>query len=101
MQGGSMDASQWPLWLIFVVIAVYTVLVYQANRLQEHRGEEGNRSAATVARSGNRDETVLKCPGCGAENEVGYRYCRSCVAELPVTVDFERPAEAPMGRVLR
>lgn len=23
------------------------------------------------------------CPACGAENEVGYRYCRECVETLP------------------
>ena len=27
--------------------------------------------------------TVVACPDCGTENERGYRYCRSCVAELP------------------
>lgn len=26
---------------------------------------------------------LVTCPDCGAENERGYRYCRSCVTELP------------------
>lgn len=29
------------------------------------------------------DGDHVVCPACGAENEVGYRYCRKCVETLP------------------
>lgn len=33
--------------------------------------------------SSTADGATVACPDCGTENDQGYRYCRSCVAELP------------------
>ena len=46
------------------------------------------------------DEMTVECRECGAENELGYRYCRECVAELPGAVGFERSATDSPGRLL-
>ena len=49
----------------------------------------------------DRPVDVVECPDCGADNELGYRYCRSCVAELPTAMAFERDADGPLGRLSR
>lgn len=31
----------------------------------------------------DRDAGIVECPHCGAENELGYTYCHSCIDKLP------------------
>lgn len=47
------------------------------------------------------DAGVVLCHECGTENELGYRFCRSCVAELPGAVAVGRSGATPFGRVSR
>lgn len=44
------------------------------------------------------DTETVACPDCGTENEPGYRFCRSCVGELPGAVAPKRRASVPNTR---
>lgn len=54
---------------------------------------------AAVADSVDPVDGIVRCPDCGAENDLGYRYCRACVAELPGAARVARSASSPLGRV--
>ncbi|MEF8774403.1 MAG: hypothetical protein V5A23_06250 [Halobacteriales archaeon] len=45
------------------------------------RGVETGGEADVRSRIDANAEAV-SCPGCGTENELGYRYCRACVGQL-------------------
>ncbi|MFB6303454.1 MAG: zinc ribbon domain-containing protein [Haloferacaceae archaeon] len=47
------------------------------------------------------DAGVVRCPDCGTANDLGYRFCRACVAELPGAVRAGRPASTTLGRASR
>ncbi len=63
------------------------------------RGEGPFDSAKPVS---DRHETpgdgALRCPDCGAENDVEYRFCRQCVAELPGQYHTGETPVPPLGR---
>lgn len=41
------------------------------------------------------DDDTVECPACGKTNELGYRFCRNCVNELPVAASFENGPPSP------
>lgn len=43
---------------------------------QEQAGDAPKPPGPAVSRT-------VRCPACGTENRAGYRFCRSCVSELP------------------
>lgn len=92
--------DQWLLGLLIVAVVVHAVATY---RLRRHRLE--NRPGADRADEGaeavDPDAGTVDCPQCGTENEPGYRYCRSCVCELPGDVGFETEARSPGGHLTR
>lgn len=96
-----MVSSHWLLGLLAGTMAVHALVLYRAYRLRQR-----DRTTSTAA---SRSETalldveagVVKCPECGTTNESGYRYCRSCVTKLPMTMEFERSSDSPLGRVMR
>jgi hypothetical protein len=47
------------------------------------------------------DGSNIVCPECGAANEQGYRYCRSCIRELPQSVGFESDEGHPLIKETR
>lgn len=61
------------------------------------RGTGPFQNAATAAARANADGAV-RCPDCGAENAVGYRFCRRCVTELPGPVETGQAPARPVGR---
>jgi hypothetical protein len=94
--------GHWELGLLVGLILVHVLVTYAAYRL---RGREPA-AATDAAPSADGDlidaeNDVVECPDCGADNELGYRYCRSCVAELPTAMAFERDADGPLGRLSR
>lgn len=96
-----MVSSPWLLGLLTVVMAVHALVMYRAYRFRER---DRSASSATTRRETDLidvDAGVVECPVCGTTNESGYRYCRSCVTELPMTMEFERSNDSPLGRVMR
>lgn len=57
------------------------------------------RAAVAPARGPDRyvdaDAGRVVCPACEAVNALGYRFCRSCVRELPGAVDRSRGTGGP------
>lgn len=49
---------------------------------EQRRGVETDGDADALDRI-DADAQAVTCPNCGTENELGYRFCRSCVEELP------------------
>ena len=47
------------------------------------------------------DGSKIVCPEYGAANERGYRYCRSCVAELPGAMGVEHTDTNPVSGFTR
>lgn len=41
---------------------------------------------------------ALRCPDCGAENDIEYRFCRRCVSELPGSFQRGGSPVRPLGR---
>lgn len=76
-----------PLGHLFVVAYVHLA----GGTLGEYR--DGGVGGDHPVRGG-----TVECSECDAENERGYRFCRSCVAELPGAVDRTRSAAVPTGR---
>lgn len=95
-----MLTEQWQLWLVVAAIAANALLVVRTYRLAERREVAAARpppgDAVVDSEAG-----VVECPRCRTENEYGYRYCRSCVGELPGPMDFSRAADDPLGRLTR
>lgn len=96
-----MISSHWQLVLVVGLIAAQTLIVYRAYRLRETGTAAGTGTAGAVADLVDTEDEVVECPDCGTDNELGYRYCRSCVAELPATMNFERNADGSLGRLTR
>lgn len=81
-----------PGWA-FAVLLVYPALqvpaLYVVVRALDLRNDDGPRDpvgyAPTVVADGHGGATVPGlCPDCGRENDPTYRYCRTCLASLPV-----------------
>lgn len=96
-----MIGSQWQLGLVVGLVAVQTLLVYRAYRLRGGDTVTALGTAGDDASSVDVEDGVVECPGCGTDNELGYRYCRSPVAELPASGGFERSEGSPFGRLTR
>lgn len=41
------------------------------------------------------DGDSVECRSCGAENDLGYRFCRNCVETLPAGRAFRRGSGSP------
>lgn len=63
---------------------------------------ENSKQAVGAPIQSDPDEYVtdegVECPYCGEVNEMGYRYCRRCVTELPVSTSFVDTSMLPRQR---
>lgn len=79
-----------------VVALVVAVLVHVASFLVVSRVRAAD--AGPVADPGryvdDRAGTV-RCPSCRAENDLGYRFCRECLGELPGAIDRSKAPSSP------
>lgn len=85
------------LVLLALAVAIHAALLYRVFQLTpaEQAREDGTE---TVERQqpGPREGSTIECPSCGTDNEAGYRYCRSCLGELPGWTNFARERRNPM-----
>lgn len=85
--------------LVILAVLIHAVISYRAYRLGREAAEgslAANRDAETDG--ADHESGVVDCPDCDTANEVGYRYCRSCVAELPGAMEFDRSIGGGVGR---
>lgn len=87
-------------WLPALLVATAAMHVRVAFRIHRCRGDQadGLGSPADLVDTG---AGVFECPSCRAENDLGSRFCRSCVEELPGAVPFEGTGGSPVERITR
>ena len=83
--------------LVALALALHAALLYtvfKRNPVERARGD----GTETVERPqpGRSETSTIECPYCGTVNEAGYRYCRSCLGELPGWTNFQRERWNPM-----
>ena len=91
-----MFEQPWEFALVLGTVVLYLLALVQFVRSQLNRSEpEGTASQNPI------EGDQIPCRECGTANEQGYRYCRSCVAELPQSVDFDGDGASPLIRGTR
>lgn len=95
-----MATDQWQL-LLAAMIVVHALLVYHVYLLQKKTTAVSSATTDTDIDSVDAADVTVTCPDCGTENEAGYRYCRSCVAELPGTMGVEHTDTNPVSGFTR
>lgn len=98
-----MLGEQSQLIVLFVLaLAVHAALLYKVFQLTPAERARGDGTAAVERKQpGPGEASTIECPSCGAVNEAGYRYCRSCLGELPGWTIFQRERRnsmVPRGR---
>ncbi len=88
--------QQWHLGLLAGLIALQVALAYGTYR--GYRRRVSGESDAGIGQYVDAGEGVVRCPRCGTDNDLGYRFCRSCVGELPGAIGFRRAADGPTSR---
>jgi len=83
--------QQLPLGLLVVVLGVNAIMAYWMYRLGRRLPGGDARGAGTV----DPESGTVECPACGAENELGYRYCS------PVPANCRRPRRSARDRTAR
>jgi hypothetical protein len=103
-----MLGDQWQSGVLIGWIAINALLAYRAYHLRKRRvatvsdsTDDGGLVDADDGGLVDADDGTVECPDCGAANELGYRFCRSCVSELPGTRGFDRDADGTLGRLTR
>lgn len=94
-----MLTEQWQLGLLVVAFCLHVLAVGLAYRRRDRTSEP---AASTPERDlVDREAGVIECPTCETVNDLGYRYCRSCVSELPGAVASDSAGNTPLGRIAR
>ena len=83
--------------LFALALAGHAALRYTVFQTSPAERARGTGAAAVEGRRSETAETeTIECPTCGTVNEAGYRYCRSCLGELPGWTIFQRERLHPM-----
>lgn len=94
-----MITEQWQLGLLAVAFVIHLIAI---GLMYRDRGSRTVGSASDPERDLiDHEKGLLECPNCAAENELGYRYCRCCVNELPKSMAFDGVGNTPLGRIVR
>ena len=84
--------SQWLLGALAVAFVVQVLAASVGYRLASQRESDSDTTSSG---------SEVDCPTCGTTNAAGYRYCQSCVSELPSgSMPPEQPGH-PVGGLLR
>jgi hypothetical protein len=94
-----MFTGQWQPGLVAVAVGLHLLAVGLAYRRRDRTSEPT--ASAPERHPVGREAGVIECPTCEAENDPDYRYCRSCVSELPDPVAFDGAGNTPLGRSAR
>lgn len=76
------DLPSWVYGYAALFGLVHAVVLYYLYRATRTGSIEGRPRPADDDSLAAADDRTVVCDNCGAENELGYRYCRNCVAEL-------------------
>jgi hypothetical protein len=87
-------------WLLGVAVALLAVNLAATYLLDRPGGDSGPAVAGRAAEGGDqsaaaRGDDGVECPRCGTENDPEYRFCRSCVAQLPGAGSTRNRASPP------
>ncbi|MFB6310007.1 MAG: zinc ribbon domain-containing protein [Salinirussus sp.] len=93
-----MATGLWMIGLVLVTVLLNLLALRAAYRLGSVA--MGGSALDEDSTTADADGTVA-CPECGVENELGYRYCRACVNELPGALAVEQSDGTPIGGLVR
>lgn len=96
-----MITEQWQLNLLAGAFVIHLLAMGLMYRYRNDASRPGGSASDPERDLIDREAGVLECPNCAAENELGYRYCRSCVSELPGSMTFDGAGNTPLGRIVR
>ncbi|MDH5020912.1 zinc ribbon domain-containing protein [Halobacterium rubrum] len=87
-------------WLFGVAVALLAVNLAATSLLDWLGGDSGQAVTARTVENGDQSSTApgddgVECPRCGTENDPEYRFCRSCVAQLPGAGSTRQRASPP------
>ncbi|MFW5900654.1 MAG: DUF7577 domain-containing protein [Halodesulfurarchaeum sp.] len=96
-----MFEQSWEIAIVLGTVLLYVLLLVQFVRSRRtHADRTEIPEPEPIDESGIEGPTVL-CQECGTANEQGYRFCRSCISELPQPGGFERDGGNPLIRETR
>ena len=91
-----------PVAVLSGIIALAAIYIGVLYLLSWSRVDAGSGASADAVRNAedaiDRDAGVVRCPHCGTENELGYRYCAGCIGELPGAVSTTSTGMQPSQR---
>lgn len=97
-----MLTQQWQTGLLVGLLVAHLLVTYGLYRMRSDGDTAADEDAGTADSGGGApEEGVVACRTCGAENDLGYRFCRSCVEELPGAASFDRTGVSPFRRTTR
>jgi hypothetical protein len=96
-----MITEQWQFSLLAGAFVIHLLAIGLMYRYRNDVSRTGGSASNPEDDLVDSEAGVLECPNCAAENELGYRYCRSCVSELPESVAFDGAGNTPLGRIVR